>query len=840
MRRLHLSSRYPAPFALCAIAVAVSAHAQTPGTAPAAPGAPAQRVVITGQAEAVDRALRDQEAAANVISVVRVDGIGRLPDKNAAEALQRLPGVSIERDQGEGRYVRIRGLGPDLNAVTINGALVPAPENGRRAVALDVIPSSLVRSLTVTKTLTPDMDANSIGGTVDVQTLSAFDNPGRFVTAEFGLSRESLTRRTSPSASFAWTDRLADGRLGVAFALSHEQRKFGSDNVETGGAWDGDALESFERRDYRILRERTGAALNLEWKPQDGRLFFARALASRFADDEQRQAHVVEFDDAQPAGAVGDAESVRELRDRKETQTIRSLTLGTDLSLGDWRFQAAFGVSDAKEVLPQRIAGAVFEADGAFSGVGFTDGKRPRLVGPAAINTATPYLLQEIEAEATRAVDRERHIRFDLSRSLKLGSVDATLKFGAKSSRRVKTNAQTTWVVEDLGDPPLALSDADRGLTRFARRDVDYSLGNYGPLIESGPLLNLLGRVNLDDFRDDEESTINNVRMEERVDAAFLMSTFQLDATTVIAGLRSERTTLRARGTGIEDGDFVAVDERRRQRHWLPGLHVRHDLDKRSSLRAAITTSVVRPTFEQLSPGFVIDGDEAEFGNPQLQAMKSTNLDLGFERQLGYAGAVSAYAFAKRIRNFVYQTDVAGTGRWADFDEAITFANGDKASVRGAEFAWSRSWRDLPAPWNGLVTSANATFSSSKAVIGANDGGSVVTRTIPLPSQSKRAFNAMVGWESPSFAVRLAANHKSRYLLEVGDPLDTERDLYVDGQTQWDLSLRFAVGARSTLVVEALNLTDEPYYTFQARPSRNAQFETYGRTIRVGLKLVLF
>lgn len=824
-----------APMSLSALALAASAAAQTPAASP-----PVQTIVITGQAVSTDRALRDQQAADNVVSVVRADGIGRLPDKNPAEALQRLPGVTIERDQGEGRYVRIRGIGPDLNAVTLNGALVPAPENGRRAVALDVLPSSLVRSLVVTKTLTPDMDANSLGGTVDVQTISAFDQAGRFVSAELGVSRETNTGRSSPSGSLVWSELFAGGKLGVAIGLSHEQRKFGSDNVETGGAWDGELLEGLERRDYRITRERTGVAANIEYRPEEGRRFHLRALASRFSDDEQRQAHAIEFADAQADGALGEAESVRELRDRKETQTIRSLSLGTDMRLGDWRLEASLGASEAKEVLPQRIAAAVFEADDVFDGVGFTGGRRPLLIGPAAINEAASYSLSEIEAEATTARDRERHVRFDLGRAIRLGGVEADLKFGAKASRRAKTNAQTTWVVEDLGDPPLSLTDAQRGLGAFALASPKYPFGGFGPAIASQPLLGLLGRLNLADFVDDEESTINDLRIQENIDAVYLQSKFDLGQTTVLAGVRMERTSRRAQGTGLEDGNFVAVDVTEKQTHWLPGLHLRHDLDTTTAVRAAWTNSVVRPTFEQVSPGFVIDGDEAEFGNPALKALRSSNLDLGIERQLGYAGAVSAYAFHKRIRNFVYQTDVAGSGRWANFDEAITFANGDKASLSGIELAWSRTWRELPAPWNGLVTSANATFTRSKARIGANDGGMLVTRETPLPSQSDRAFNAVIGWESPSFGLRLAANHKSRYLLEVGNPLDAENDLYVDGQTQIDLSARWAMSKQTSLVFEALNLTDEPYFVYQARAGRNAQYETYGRSYRVALKLSFF
>jgi len=139
-----------------------------------------QEVLVTGQAASMDSALDVQQMADNIVSVVHADAIGQLPDSNAAEALQRIPGLSVERDQGEGRYVRVRGMGPELNSVTINGSLVPAPESDTRAVALDVLPAGLVRSLEVTKSLTPAQDANSIGGTIEVKTISAFDHKGMF------------------------------------------------------------------------------------------------------------------------------------------------------------------------------------------------------------------------------------------------------------------------------------------------------------------------------------------------------------------------------------------------------------------------------------------------------------------------------------------------------------------------------------------------------------------------------------------------------------------------------------------------------------------------------------
>ncbi|KPW70394.1 TonB-denpendent receptor [Pseudomonas cannabina] len=193
----------------------------------AADASATEHVQVVGQAASIDNALKEQRSSDSIKSVVHADGVAQLPDQNVAEAVQRLPGVSVERDQGEGRFVTVRGLAPDLNSVTINGTLVPAPESGRRAVALDVLPAELVQSLSVIKTLTPDMDANSLGGTIDVESLSAFDHKGLFYTGSSEASYDQNTRQTSPKFSGAASNRfsLGDGidNFGVAAALSWQK-----------------------------------------------------------------------------------------------------------------------------------------------------------------------------------------------------------------------------------------------------------------------------------------------------------------------------------------------------------------------------------------------------------------------------------------------------------------------------------------------------------------------------------------------------------------------------------------------------------------------------------------
>lgn len=788
-------------------------------------------ISVVGQAASLESALDMQQLADNIVSVVHADAIGQLPDSNAAEALQRIPGLSVERDQGEGRYVRVRGISPDLNAVTINGSLVPAPESDVRAVALDVLPAGLIRSLEVSKTLTPSQDANSIGGTIEVKTISAFDHKGLFYSVEGGFGHDTNVSETSPDLAAAWSNRFMDGKLGIAAGLSFAKRKFGSDNSETGGAWDLDdqpALEEFQRRDYQITRERKGAVLNFDYRPSDGEAYYLRTLFSRFSDEETRQLHNIEFDDPQLAGVLGDAESVRELKARKETHDIFSSVLGMDRKLGDWDVSVALGMSRSSQDTPDAVESA-FESGATYSS-GFINTRRPTLIGDASINLADDYELDGIDIGDQLTKDTERNLRIDLSRNFKAWGMANELKFGAKASRREKTNELTSWSVDggDFGNPALS---------GFVSGSVDYAYGNFGPAINQAAILNFLNGVDKSEYQNEEDSRINDFKMNEDIDAAYIQNTFSSGLWRILAGVRYEGTKFEANGTGIRDGAYESISSKNSYHDWLPALHVRRDLDNDTSIRAALTHSVVRPTFGQLAPGFIIDGDEAEFGNPDLNPLKSRNIDLGIERRLGYAGVFSAYLFHKNIDDFVYQTDLAGSGAWAGFDEAISFANGEKARLKGIELAYARSFKHLPSPWNGLLFSANATFTDSDARLSSYDDGSLVTRDIPMPSQSDVTLNLMLGYETGPWSLRLAANHKSKYLLEVGDITDPGQDLYVDAQTQFDFAARYKINKKMQIAFEALNLSNEHYYVYAGQRDLNAQHEAYGRAYKLSLKL---
>ncbi|MCG8518332.1 MAG: TonB-dependent receptor [Pseudomonadales bacterium] len=799
-----------------------------------------ETVTVVGQAARIRSALSEQREAESLQTIVNSDAINALPDANVSESLQRMPGLSVERDQGEGRFVRIRGTSPDLNAVSVNGAQLPAPEADRRAVALDVIPADLVSSLIVTKALTPDMDANGIGGNIEIESLSALDKPAPFYKVGVEGGFNELTDETSPGATVSGGRTFGlsgEQRLGIAGAVSWERRKFGSDNIETGGAWDFDeqpaVLEELEQRDYRITRERLGAALNLDYEFNANHSAYLRTIYSRYADDERRVANAVEFAEPLTSDQGGDAAVERELKAREDVQEILSATLGAEHRLGDWTLAYSGGASEATEELSDGIGGAVFAASDDFANVGFSDSRKPHLRAPGGLYDVNRYALEEVEVEDAEATDKLNYLRFDISRDLVVASSPAMVKFGAKTSRRKKEVDENVWVYEDFAD--AGIDEAALGLANFSGPELDYTLGRIGPSIEDAPIRDLIGGLDAADYVDEEGSRINDYRIDEDVDAAYVMGSMNIRGLNLLTGVRYERTETEARGTGLDNGDFVSRDISNDYDNLLGSFHARYELTERAQVRGSFTQSLARPTFEQMSPAFVIDGDEAEFGNPELDAMESNNIDLGLEYYLNADSAVSVYLFYKDIDNFIYSRDVAGTGDFVGFDEALTFENGEEASLHGVELAINHRFRSLPAPWDGLLVAANATWTRSDATIESLDDGGAVRRDIALPGQSDTTGNLTFGYEDEHLSLRLAGNYKSDYLMEISDPVDARQDVFVDDQLQLDFSASYYFANGLMVQFDAVNLTDEPFYAYVGDKQYNAQYETYGRTYRLGL-----
>ncbi len=542
---------------------------------------------------------------------------------------------------------------------------------------------------------------------------------------------------------------------------------------------------------------------------------------------------MIEFADAQLPGETGDAEAARELKSREETQVIQSYVLGGERLIDLWTVSGQVGYSRSSEDNPGGIAGASFTGNDDFADAGFSGTRRPRLSIGSAFYDASNFTLDEVEWEKQKTTDTEKNIRLDLARDYDVNGYWSQVKFGGKLSRRDKDNDLEAWVYEDLDD---VFSEDDLNLTQFSKGRVDYSMGNFGPGISAGAVDRLLAGLDRDAYYSEEDSRVNDFDMQEDINAAYLMNTVDIDALRIIAGVRFEGTEFKAKGTGLRDGAFEAVEQKNDYHHWLPGLHLRYQLAEDTLLRAAWTNSVVRPTFGQLAPGFVIDGDEASFGNPTLKPLEAMNLDFGIEHYLAAPG------WSRPSPSTRTSTTSSTTPTWPApaTGRPSTRPTPSRTATAPSSTAWNWPTRRSSTGCRRPGTACWSAPTPPSATRVRTSKHRRQRRRIDMPNQSKRVGNLMLGWENDRLSLRLSANYKSDYLAEVAAVDDRMHDLYADAQLFVDFSARYFLTRNLQLSFEAQNLTDESYFVYTGRNAYNAQYEEYGPTYKLGLTLTHF
>lgn len=825
-----------------------------------------ESMVVYGQASSTAAALNQQRAADIVSSVLSSDDFGQLPDANLSEALQRMPGVFLERDQGEGRFVGIRGIDPSLNATSINGVTLTAPESDTRAVALDVIPSELLETLIVKKSFTPDMEPEGVGGSIEVKSFSAFDRKGRSFRFKSELNHNQLEGTSSPKLSARFSNRMSvlDGldNFGIAASMSWYDRNFGSENVETDGGWFADletedgsefkGAEEIEQRNYEINRTRVGAALNLDYRPSDESEYFLRLLFSNFGDQEYRNRTEYKFDKGDAIIGTDtsayweDADLERSLKDRYETQQILSLVGGGERKVLDWDVEFNFGLSQSGEDEPGRIDTSfkLKNVDLGYNAVGDV----PELFAGPEANDPDEFELDEIVTEDNTTTDDQFSLQTDWKRSFNFENSKATLKFGGKLRRREKENDLEIAIYSGFpGDPTM---------TEFVLGGLSYALGDFGPALDAGKVANYIDNNKSRFERDDEDtnisSSVGDYLMEEHVNAFYVMSKYSRDQWRVVYGVRMEWTSFTASGQSVifdavaGDGDpvFNGVDGEVEYSNLLPSVNARYEFSDDLILRGAYYQTIARPSFGDLSPGGEIEFEEddgetefkAELGNPSLDPLLASNFDVSLEYYDVGIGLLAGGFFHKQMSDFFVYADIAAITDLSQFvgeatvhdAELISPINGDSATITGIELTWTKKFNQLPAPWNGLLLASNLTLSDSEATLALRDSA------IPMPKQSDTVFNLSLGYETSKLSFRFAVTSKSEALVALEDFEDAEFDVYQSAHTQFDFSVKYYPAERWLIYLDGNNLTDEPLYRYFKGTDYNAQYEEYGTTYAFG------
>jgi len=807
------------------------------------------RIEVRAQLESQIRAVDLKRSSDAIEDAVSSDALGQYPDKNVAESLQRLPGISVTRDQGEGRFVVIRGLDANLNSVSIDGIAVGTPEDSSRAAPLDVIPSDSTERLRVVKSPTPDMPGDAIGGAVLVESASAFDRDGRSLRGKIEASHQQLSGETSPKASFNYSEVFAD-TFGVALGVNYQNRKFESDNTEVEYDGEKDAAPgdvtaiNLQNRKYEIERKRIGANLNMDWRPDEDSKYYLRTLYSQFDDAETRQRVIYNFDDADMVATGTDQFRLDDLpsdaiqkrmRYRTKKENTFAASLGGENKLTNAVVDYKIGYTRTEERVNDEME-ARFELD-ADDMSGTLD-QRSRL--PTYTLSSNDwmdnanYAFDRFVISPKQVNDEERsaqvNVRFDgESSSIKLGLLgrwrDRDVNVDESELRRGPDIDLTTWTAADpehrhgvmgqgMSSAAMRRYWAQNG-SRYTARPQDVA-GNAATSLE-------------------EDYTAS-----EDIFASYAMGTWDIGALRIIGGVRVENTRFKATGNSVEldDDDGYTVNPVQANRSYtnvLPGLHLRYDAADDWVLRASANKTVSRPSFGDISPRRALNAgdEELRLGNPQLDPYESKNIDLSVEKYIGTTGIVSLGLFHKSIDGYIVETVSQNDPAYDGLDVTRPI-NGRKATVRGAEFNWQQQLAFLPGALDGLLVGASGTWLDTKfdAGIDGREGEDFM-----LPRASKHVYSAHIGYEKYGLSTRLAAVYRSEYLDTVG--AGRAFDIYVAPNTQLDFSLDYKFTPRISMYFEAQNLLDKPLELYQGTRSRTLQMEEYGRTYAIGLKVAL-
>ncbi len=826
-------------------------------------------ILVVGSAAAQAGAINQQRAADSIISVVDSDGLGNFPDTTVADSLQRVPGLSIVTDQGEGRYVSIRGINTDLIAASINGVRTPSPED-RRGVLLDGVPSDLLDGIEVQKSLTPDVDADSLGGIINLKTISAFDRDGQFIRAKVEGQWNEMTEDISPKATLTYSNVFND-RFGVAVSLNYQDLRIEAHNNEIGefGVDETTGLlspnDDFENRWYDLTRERLGLVANFDWRVNETTDLYLRTLINEYKDDEVRNKFELRsFDDFEdddivtPTSTSFALEEIdAEVRLREEIRQIQTFAMGGETYWNDWAFDYEVSYAYAEED-DSNNHDVTFRSENLQDIVSetvtldYSRAQTPRLVASDAFLAAAfdpaNYFLDSFEREFTTNEDTETSAKLNISKESNIGEIPVTWKTGVKLRDREKVR-DVNFTFEE--NDTLNLAD-------FVNGDLinGWRLGIAQPAWPDPDLTTQLrGSFAPDALVEDDstiESAIEDYLIEEQVLAAYVQGTFRLGATTVIAGVRAEQTSVDMTGQFLDEGDtsqfdFGSLSARKvsdEYTHVLPSINVKHEFNDIVIGRAAYYASLVRPGFGEMAPFAVLndDRDEIELGNPNLNALEADNFDVSIEVYPTELSVMSVGLFYKDIKNAIYgvEFDAADVPNSVDLsflpttlldgdvtngevEEVRTFINVPNTELVGIELNYVQSLEDFSPVLSGFLASANLTVTDSESVLPNG-------RAVRFLNQADTVWNLALGYDQGPWDLRISANFRGDSLDELfdTDPGDEVLDRTNDSRTLIEASAKYKINDHLQIYLEGKNLTDEPEYFYFGDERRLMQYDEFG------------
>ena len=820
--------------------------------------------MLRGQAKAFNQ----QKTNRNVTNVISSDQVGRFPDANIGDALKRVPGITMQNDQGEARNIIVRGLASELNSVTLNGNRIPSAEGDNRKVQMDLIPSDMIQTIQVNKTLTPDMDGDAIGGSVDLVTRAASGGQRISITGYGGYN--PIRDGATGAGSIVYSNRFANDKVGIVLSASYMNKDYGSDNIE--GVWTEDDngnvyLEEMDVRKYDVQRIRRSFALNTDWKINDNNTLALDAMYNWRDDRENR--YRITYQDIEPvygnSGAIsgytgaisretkGGIDDCRNKRRRLEDQRVQSYALtGTHLISPKFDLDWNLSYAKASENRPHERY-IEYLQEGLAMTQNLSDTYKPYITAPG--ESSESFVFDKLTEQHDYTDEQEYAAKINARVPLSvIAGQKGRLHFGLRA--RIKTKERNNNFYEY--DPVSGLPNLDQmGTVTYNEPLIQGSHYVPGTFVSN----KWLGNVNLyntSEFQaeaDPSEYLVSNYKANEQIYAGYLRWDQNITPKLMyIVGARVEYTHVDYKGAYSLNEEYDNTGANEMENNYanvLPSLTVMWNANDRMVLRGAFSTAIARPNYYTLVPFADVNVEDREIqaGNPNLKATYSYNLDLMGEYYFQSVGIVSVGAFYKNLNNFIYNYLDANytTEKFAaDFPDLpnpiptgeewqmVRPLNGDNVDLFGFEVALQRKLDFFNSKFlSNFSVMLNYTYTHSMTQGIYNEDGEERT-DVKLPGTAPHMFNASLAWENNRFSARVSLNFTGNYIDEVGG--NAFEDRYYDRQLFLDANASYLIGKGVRIFAEANNLTNQPLRYYQGIRSRVAQLEYYQGSFNLGVK----
>ncbi|MCB5424467.1 TonB-dependent receptor [Altererythrobacter sp. CC-YST694] len=810
-------------------------------------------IVVTGQRAQQVRAIAEKRDSLAIVDIASSDELGQLPDKNVAEAIERLPGVGVQYDQGEGRYVAVRGVPSSLNGYTLNGFEIGNPDGNTRSLPLDILSGQLLNRVEVMKVRTADLTGQGIGGTINLVTQTALDFDKPFVVqANAQIGYQELRDQDLPiKGDITVGGRFgADEEFGILLGASYSDRTFTSNGIypddwtENEAAARGAVPTNIKYTDYRLKRERIGVSGSLDWRSGATELFF-RGVYSKFSEDEYRQRFRLDFSnitwDANGlTGIASTSEQRSDLRlEYKEKSLLSFMTGGSTEFADGWKADFGGAYTRNEVVEPNQVW--QFRGNPGKVGVDFTD----KLYTAVPVNgylDASALGFRSYTAQDEYGLEETWQGRFDITGELPAIGMDSFLKFGANIRSTGKSfdsanesysrgTSANRFTLADLAGENVTVHPKSGHPYMIAPTIDEDLIQAYTESKLGGPQFVFTENTSL------ANDTLSDFNLTEEVYAGYAMANLDFGQIGVTAGVRVEHTKLDITGYLLEgDTNVVPASGSREYTDWLPSIVARFKPAEDVMLRLAYSRAVGRPQYSDLSPGgsVTVESDDeisVSSGNPALKPYVADALDASAEWYFAPGGMLSIGAFAKWIKNpiFTQSFDVNDGTFLGETYDIIHFSqkqNAEKGDITGIELAYQQQFTMLPGLLSGFGVNLNLTLIDANLT-------DPTRGEIDFPEQSKLLWGAQLFYQKGIVEASVAYHHTGRALISAGDVALT--DQFNDDLRRLDAKISLDLTENLRVFAEGQNLTDEPTRQYQGGVRDwVSQTERYGRTFFVG------